>query len=105
MAGGDLAGWLAAALTLVAFSMRSMGPLRVAAIAANLCFIVCGALGGLYPAVALHTLLLPCNVVRLCQLQPRDAPTARLRPPPPSPPPVPPPRSATRPAPRPTAPA
>lgn len=70
MAAIDIFGWLAAALTLLAFSMRSMPALRIAAMAANLCFIAYGALAGIYPVLALHALLLPCNALRLWQLTP-----------------------------------
>lgn len=69
MTAVDIIGWLAAALTLLTFSMRSMVALRVAALAANLSFIAYGLLGGLYPIVVLHAMLLPCNVLRLWQLR------------------------------------
>jgi hypothetical protein len=69
MTVGDLVGWVAAALTLLTFSMRSMMALRMAAVSANLCFLVYGGLSELYPVVALHVLLLPCNLLRLCQLR------------------------------------
>jgi CRP/FNR family transcriptional regulator, cyclic AMP receptor protein len=68
MTGTDLAGWLAAGLTLTTFSMQSMLRLRASAIAANVCFITYGLLSGLYPVIVLHALLLPCNVLRLYQL-------------------------------------
>jgi CRP/FNR family transcriptional regulator, cyclic AMP receptor protein len=68
MTGTDLAGWLAAGLTLTTFSMQSMLRLRTSAIAANVCFITYGLLSGLYPVIVLHALLLPCNVLRLYQL-------------------------------------
>lgn len=61
-------GWLAAALTLLAFSLQSISALRLAALAANVCFIIYGLMGSLYPVLALHVLLLPCNVLRLWQL-------------------------------------
>lgn len=61
-------GWLAAGLTLLTFSMRSMVALRIVALGANLCFIAYGATAGLIPVLALHLLLLPCNVLRLAQL-------------------------------------
>lgn len=64
----ELVGWLAAALTLVTFSMRSMAALRMAAIGANLCFIAYGFMSGLAPVLSLHLLLLPCNLLRLAQL-------------------------------------
>lgn len=68
MSAGDLAGWMAAGLTLLTFSMRSMVWLRLVALAANLCFIGYGVLGELYPVVALHVLLIPCNLYRLSEL-------------------------------------
>lgn len=64
----DVIGWLAAALTLLTFLMSSMVPLRLVALAANAAFILYGALTGIYPVVALHTLLIPCNLWRLRQL-------------------------------------
>lgn len=70
MAASDVIGWLAAGLTLLAFSTRSIVPLRLAAMAANVCFIVYGVLASLPPVVALHLLLLPCNALRLWQLSP-----------------------------------
>ncbi|HEY9550200.1 MAG TPA: hypothetical protein VIR45_11920 [Kiloniellaceae bacterium] len=68
MTAGDLSGWLAAALTLMAFSMKSMMALRMLAIAANVCFILYGAMSWAYPVLVLHVVLLPCNVLRLCEL-------------------------------------
>lgn len=61
-------GWLAASLTLLAFSQRSMLPLRLAAIGSNLSFISYGIMAHLYPVTVLHVLLLPCNAFRLIQL-------------------------------------
>jgi hypothetical protein len=69
MSVGDAMGWLAAALTLLAFLMRSMTALRVVAIAANLCFILYGAMNWAYPVLVLHIALLPCNLLRLCELR------------------------------------
>lgn len=69
MSAGDAVGWLAATLTLLAFLMRSMTALRVVAIAANLCFILYGAMSWAYPILVLHIALLPCNVLRLCELR------------------------------------
>lgn len=68
MTGQELLGWTAAGMTLLTFSMRSMVALRTAAVAANLCFIAYGMSGTLYPVLALHLLLLPCNLLRLRQL-------------------------------------
>jgi hypothetical protein len=68
MAVDELTGWLAALFTLLAFSMHAMVPLRLAALCANACFISYGMLNELYPVVALHLLLVPCNAIRLYQL-------------------------------------
>jgi hypothetical protein len=64
----ELLGWAAACFTLLAFSMRTMLPLRMAAIASNVFFIGYGALGGLTPVLVLHVLLLPFNILRLVEL-------------------------------------
>lgn len=64
----DAAGWLAAALTLAAHSMRTMLPLRSTAICANLAFIVYGIATGIYPMLVLHLFLLPLNIARLGQI-------------------------------------
>jgi CRP/FNR family transcriptional regulator, cyclic AMP receptor protein len=61
-------GWLAASLTLVAFFMKTMIPLRRVAIAANVCFVVYGSLAGAWHVLALHGILLPFNVVRLREM-------------------------------------
>ncbi|MFW6077203.1 MAG: hypothetical protein ACOC71_05595 [Hyphomicrobiales bacterium] len=68
MTATDMIGWLAAGLTLLAYSLRSLFALRVAALAANVCFILYGILAALAPVLALHVLLLPCNTFRLWQL-------------------------------------
>lgn len=64
----DLLGWVAVLFTLTAFSMRTMLPLRIAAIGANVCFIGFGYLEGTLPILTLHVILLPCNVMRLLQI-------------------------------------
>ena len=64
----DLLGWVAVMFTLTAFSMRTMLPLRAAAIGANFCFIGFGYLEGTLPILTLHAILLPCNVMRLRQI-------------------------------------
>ena len=64
----DAVGWIAAALTLATFSMRDMAALRVLGIASNLAFVGYGAVEELYPIVALHALLLPCNLFRLYEI-------------------------------------
>lgn len=77
----DSIGWLAAGLTLTAFSMRDMQALRIAGIGANLAFIAYGLAEQLYPVVALHLMLLPCNALRLAEVwrqgKPFNRPTLR----------------------------
>jgi CRP/FNR family transcriptional regulator, cyclic AMP receptor protein len=67
MNAGDLLGYLASLLVLLAFSMRGMVPLRVMAIASNVAFIGYAALADLGPVLLLHALLLPLNIHRLLQ--------------------------------------
>ena len=64
----ELIGYLAGAVTVATFWMRTMIPLRVAGIGSNLTWIVYGALAGVYPALFLHLLVLPLNAVRLRQM-------------------------------------
>jgi CRP/FNR family transcriptional regulator, cyclic AMP receptor protein len=71
-----IAGWVAAVLVFSAFFMRTMIPLRIAAIASNLAFIAYALLGlrygvfdRLYPILVLHSTLLPLNVIRLRELK------------------------------------
>ena len=51
MDDAEWVGWLAASLTLLAFSMRSMPALRLTAICANICFMLYGWLSGLRPVM------------------------------------------------------
>jgi hypothetical protein len=60
-------GYVASALVLTAFCMKEMIPLRIAALASNLSFIVYAAALGLTPIWLLHLLLLPMNGWRLIQ--------------------------------------
>jgi len=68
MSNVDAIGWVAAALSLAAFSMRTMIPLRITAIFANLCTIAYSALAGTHHTLVLHLVLLPFNVVRLVEM-------------------------------------
>jgi len=60
----EVVGFAAAVATVITFCCKRMGPLRAAAIAANLLFISYGALLGLMPVLLLHCVLLPLNIVR-----------------------------------------
>ncbi len=64
----EAAGYLGATLTFAAYSMKTMVPLRVAGILANIAFITYGAAAAIYPTLLLHLVLLPLNVVRLRQM-------------------------------------
>ena len=61
----DALGYLASALVLLTFSLRSMPALRAAAIASNLAFIAYGAMAQVPPVLLLHVVLLPLNLWRL----------------------------------------
>jgi hypothetical protein len=63
----DGLGFIASGATLIAFAQKRMLPMRIAAIAANVCFIGYGALGVFYPVLALHLILLPLNIRRLIE--------------------------------------
>ena len=60
----EAAGYLASALVLATFWMRTMIPLGALAIGSNFAFITYGALGGLKPVLFLHLILLPLNCFR-----------------------------------------
>jgi len=61
---------LAAVLTnIAAYAMRTMIPLRVAAISTNVLFIAYSAMSGIVPTLVLHAILLPLNTYRLIQMQ------------------------------------
>jgi hypothetical protein len=61
----DLCGLVAAAMTLMTFAQRTMLPMRVTALLANVFFILYGWLGPFYPVLILHIILLPVNTIRL----------------------------------------
>ena len=64
----DAAGYLASALVLATFCMKTMIPLRIAAVGSNIAFIVYGLNEELYPVLALHAILLPLNAYRAVQM-------------------------------------
>jgi hypothetical protein len=63
-------GFLASALVLLTFGMRTMVPMRIAAIASNLAFIAYGVSLELTPVWLLHGILLPLNAYRLLEARP-----------------------------------
>jgi hypothetical protein len=77
----DACGYVASALVLATFSMRSMRALRLMAIASNVAFIGYAAMADLHPILALHATLLPLNLMRLLQEQrsfERRSPACRM---------------------------
>jgi CRP/FNR family transcriptional regulator, cyclic AMP receptor protein len=68
MSAGETSGYLAAALVFLTFYMKTMVPLRTIGICSNCAFIIYGYLGGLYPVLILHLILLPLNSLRLRQM-------------------------------------
>jgi hypothetical protein len=61
----NLLGYAASLAVLTSFLMRSMVPLRLAAILSNILFISFGYLAHIHPVLLLHTALLPINIARL----------------------------------------
>lgn len=68
MSVAEMAGYLAAFLVFLTFYMKTMIPLRVIGICSNCAFIIYGYLGGLYPVLILHVILLPLNSLRLHEM-------------------------------------
>ncbi len=64
----EMAGYFAAFLVFLTFYMKTMVPLRVIGICSNCVFIIYGYLGGLYPVLILHFILLPLNGLRLREM-------------------------------------
>jgi CRP/FNR family transcriptional regulator, cyclic AMP receptor protein len=65
----EFSGYLAAFLVFMTFYMKTMVPLRLVGICSNCAFIAYGYLGGLYPVLVLHAILLPLNALRLHQMR------------------------------------
>jgi hypothetical protein len=61
----ELFGFAAAAASLYAFNCRTIIPLRIASIVANVLAILYSGSRGTYPTFALNAILLPLNLVRL----------------------------------------
>ena len=61
-------GWIASALTVGAYAMNTMLPLRVLAVLSSVFFLIYGLLLSVWPLVAMDLVLLPINVYRLWQL-------------------------------------
>ncbi|MGA9410921.1 MAG: cyclic nucleotide-binding domain-containing protein [Roseobacter sp.] len=64
----EAVGWLASALTVATYTMNTMMPLRILAIASSVCFAFYAAVLQLWPLLAMELLLLPINVYRFWQI-------------------------------------
>lgn len=64
----EVIGYVAAGLTIATYSMKTMIPLRVSGICANVLFIIFGYFAPVYPQFILHSVLLPLNIIRLRQM-------------------------------------
>ena len=62
-------GYLASVLMFSTFYMKTMIPLRVVGICANVCMIGYTAVKGVYPVLILQSALLPLNAIRLVQMR------------------------------------
>jgi hypothetical protein len=74
---GTALGFLAVGLTFVSFTMKRMVPLRVLALAGNVCFIGYGLLEWLPVSLLLNGALLPVNVRRLWEIRQLSTEIAR----------------------------
>jgi CRP/FNR family transcriptional regulator, cyclic AMP receptor protein len=63
----EATGYLASLLVFATFCMKTMIPLRIAAISSNIAFIVYSSFDGMYPILILHSVLLPLNAFRMLQ--------------------------------------
>jgi CRP/FNR family transcriptional regulator, cyclic AMP receptor protein len=64
----QLIGYVASLLVIATFCMKTMIPLRCAAVGSNVAFLTYGYLAGLAPVFVLHIVLLPINILRLYQM-------------------------------------
>lgn len=64
----DIMGYVASALVLATFCMKSMRSLRLIAVMSNIAFITYAASTDMRPILILHSILLPVNIVRLAQI-------------------------------------
>ncbi|HUB13459.1 MAG TPA: hypothetical protein VMB34_16035 [Acetobacteraceae bacterium] len=64
----DSLGYVASALVLATFCMRSMRPLRATAILSNVGFIAYALADHILPVLVLHCILLPVNIFRFVEI-------------------------------------
>lgn len=65
----DILGYVGGILMFSTFYMKTMIPLRIVGISANVMFILYAAIASVYPVLVLQACLLPLNIVRLVQMR------------------------------------
>ena len=74
---GTVLATIAMAFTFASFAMERMLPLRVLALASNVCFIGYGFAAGVLPSIIINAVLLPVNAKRLWEIKKLSTEIAR----------------------------
>ena len=74
---GTVLAAIAMAFTFASFVMKRMLPLRVLALASNVCFIGYGLAAGVLPSIIINAVLLPVNARRLWEIKKMSKEIAR----------------------------
>lgn len=69
MSFGVILGLVGALLSIVAYTMKSMLPLRAVALASNVCFLVYGIIEAQLPSILLNLVVIPLNFVRFREIR------------------------------------
>lgn len=73
----EAVGFAGTGFTIVAYGMRRLIPLRIAAILSSLAFLVYGFLTQSYPLLVMEIILLPINSYRLAEIYLEQRSTAK----------------------------
>jgi CRP/FNR family transcriptional regulator, cyclic AMP receptor protein len=66
---GYIFGFIGAALTVASYLMKSMLPLRMVALSANVFLIIYAVQGGSWPTVALYVAMIPINLKKVVEIK------------------------------------
>jgi len=66
---GYVFGFIGAALTVASYLMKSMLPLRMVALSANVFLVIYAVQGGSWPTVALYVAMIPINLRKVVQIK------------------------------------
>ncbi len=66
---GYVFGFIGAALTVASYLMKSMLPLRMVALSANVFLVVYAVQGGSWPTVALYVAMIPINLKKVVEIK------------------------------------